>query len=69
MSSLTGTPLLDEEISSVDENIFDDDDDENKEEDDKKMTLRQKLQAVQDATQTVQNVLGHIASLFESCRK
>lgn len=69
MSSVTGVPLLEEEVGSVDENIFGDDEDEDKEEDEKKMTLRQKLQAVQDATQTVQNVLGHIASLFESGRK
>lgn len=33
--------------------VMDDDDDDEKD-DDKKMTLRQKLQAVQDATQTVQ---------------
>lgn len=46
-----------------------DDDDDEKEEDDKKMSLRQKLQAVQDATQTVQNALGDIASICESTRK
>ncbi|CAL8113848.1 unnamed protein product [Orchesella dallaii] len=64
--SLTGTPLLDE--PDDDDVIVMDDDDDEKEDDDKKMSLRQKLQAVQDATQTVQNALGDIASICESTR-
>jgi len=59
--------VYEDEISE-DDVILDDDDDDDKE-DDKKMTLRQKLQAVQDATQTVQNALGDIASIVESTRK
>lgn len=53
----------------MDENILDDDDDEKDEDEVKKLSLRQKLQAVQEATQTLQNVLGDIASVFESARK
>jgi hypothetical protein len=59
---------VDEDEISEDDVLLDDDDDDDKE-DDKKMTLRQKLQAVQDATQTVQNVLGDIASIVESGKK
>lgn len=65
---MTGTPLLDE---PDDDDVMAtmDDEDEDKEEDEKKLSLRQKLQAVQDATQTVQNALGDIASICESTRK
>lgn len=65
--SLTGKPL--DEDDPLDDEVVMDDDDDDKEDDDKKMTLRQKLQAVQDATQTVQNTLGDIASIIESARK
>jgi len=67
MHSLTGCPLP--EDCPEDENIVIDDDDDDKEDDEKKMSLRQKLQAVQDATQSVQNALGEIASVCESTKK
>lgn len=49
--------------------LDDDDEDGPNEGDEKKMSLRQKLQAVQDATQTLQNALGEVASICESTRK
>ncbi|XP_035701326.1 multiple C2 and transmembrane domain-containing protein isoform X3 [Folsomia candida] len=69
LGSVLGRPLHDEDLVSVDENILDDDDDDKDEDDQvKKLSLRQKLQAVQEATQTLQNVLGDIASTFESAK-
>ena len=66
--AVTGTPLP-EDFPEDETLVLDDDDEEGGEVDEKKMSLRQKLQAVQDATQTLQNALGDIASFCESCRK
>lgn len=34
-----------------------------------KKTLKEKLQAVQDATAMIQNILGEVASFGERCKK
>lgn len=36
---------------------------------DGKMSLKERLHAIQEVTQTVQNSIGHIASLGESIKK
>uniref|UniRef100_A0A8D8VPG9 Multiple C2 and transmembrane domain-containing protein 1 n=1 Tax=Cacopsylla melanoneura TaxID=428564 RepID=A0A8D8VPG9_9HEMI len=53
----------DDDVSVEDE---DEDDDKDKEE---KKSLKEKLQAVQEVTQYVQNAIGNIASLCESVKK
>lgn len=47
---------------------LDDDDDEDKEKEEKK-SLKERLQAIQEVTQGVQNAIGRIASLLESVKK
>ncbi|XP_074027374.1 multiple C2 domain and transmembrane region protein isoform X2 [Leptinotarsa decemlineata] len=51
---------------SIDSDL-EDDDDEEKEKEEKK-TLKERLQAIQEVTQGVQNAIGRIASLLESIR-
>lgn len=51
------------ELSGDEEEV--DDDDKDKEE---KKTLKERLQVIQEVTQTVQNAIGYIASIFESCK-
>ncbi|GLH08267.1 Multiple C2 and transmembrane domain-containing protein [Gryllus bimaculatus] len=64
--SLTGTwPIHDEDEEPLGD---DDDDDEDKDKEEKK-TLKERLQAIQEVTQTVQNAIGYIASLGESIKK
>ncbi|KAJ8960227.1 hypothetical protein NQ318_003952 [Aromia moschata] len=46
---------------------LDDDDDEEKEKEEKK-SLKERLQAIQEVTQGVQNAIGRIASLLESIK-
>ncbi|CAG7817684.1 unnamed protein product [Allacma fusca] len=67
--AVTGTALP-EDFPEDETLVLDDDEEESQggEGDEKKMSLRQKLQAVQDATQTLQNALGDIASVCESTR-
>lgn len=52
----------DYEVLSEDE----DDDDKDKEE---KKTIKERLQAIQEVSQSVQNTIGYIASLGESVKK
>lgn len=63
---LTGTTstlsIDDGDLGSDDE----DDDDKDKEE---KKTIKERLQAIQEASQTVQNTIGYLASLGESVKK
>ncbi|XP_066982942.1 multiple C2 and transmembrane domain-containing protein isoform X6 [Macrobrachium rosenbergii] len=51
------------ELSADEEEV--DDDDKDKEE---KKTLKERLQVIQEVTLTVQNAIGYIASLCESCK-
>jgi len=70
ISAITGTPLPEEYPEDGETLVLDDDEEEGQGDgEEKKMSLRQKLQAVQDATQTLQNALGDIASICESTRK
>lgn len=46
----------------------DDEDDDDKEKEEKK-TIKERLQAIQEVSQTVQNTIGWIASLGESVKK
>lgn len=46
----------------------DEDDDEDKDKEEKK-SLKERLQAIQEVTQTVQNAIGYIASLGEQVKK
>lgn len=46
---------------------LDDDDDDDKDKEEKK-SLKERLQAIQEVTQTVQNAIGHIASLGEAVK-
>lgn len=50
------------------ESDLDDDDEEEKEKEEKK-SLKERLQAIQEVTQGVQNAIGKIASLLESIKK
>lgn len=63
---LTGTSVQshgdDYDMGSDDE----DDDDKDKEE---KKTIKERLQAIQEVSQTVQNTIGYLASLGESVKK
>lgn len=47
---------------------LDDDDEEDKEKEEKK-SLKERLQAIQEVTQGVQNAIGRIASLLEGVKK
>uniref|UniRef100_A0A1B0DNA5 Uncharacterized protein n=1 Tax=Phlebotomus papatasi TaxID=29031 RepID=A0A1B0DNA5_PHLPP len=46
----------------------DDEDDDDKEKEEKK-TIKERLQAIQEVSQTVQNTIGYLASLGESVKK
>lgn len=46
----------------------DDEDDDDKEKEEKK-TIKERLQAIQEVSQTVQNTIGYLASLGESVNK
>lgn len=62
---LTGSTCT---LSSEDCDISDDEDDDDKEKEEKK-TLKERLQAIQDVSQSVQNTIGYLASLGESVKK
>lgn len=46
----------------------DDEDDDDKKDEEKK-TIKERLQAIQEVSQTVQNTIGYLASLGESVKK
>lgn len=46
----------------------DDEDDDDKDKEEKK-TIKERLQAIQEVSQTVQNSIGYLASLGESVKK
>lgn len=57
--------------SDVDHDIdlgSDDEDDDDKDKEEKK-TIKERLQAIQEVSQTVQNSIGYLASLGESVKK
>lgn len=47
---------------------YDEDDDDDKEKEEKK-SIKERLQAIQEVSQTVQNTIGYLASLGESTIK
>ncbi|XP_075215611.1 multiple C2 domain and transmembrane region protein isoform X2 [Lycorma delicatula] len=51
-----------------DEPLGDDDDDDDDKDKEEKKSLKERLQAIQEVTQTVQNSIGYIASLGESIK-
>lgn len=54
--------------SDESEVVTDDEDDDDKEKEEKK-TIKERLQAIQEASQSVQNTIGYLASLGESVKK
>lgn len=46
----------------------DDEDDDDKKDEEKK-TIKERLQAIQEVSQTVQNTIGYLASMGESVKK
>lgn len=56
------------ELSGDEEEVDDDDKDKNMSVEEEKKTLKERLQVIQEVTQTVQNAIGYIASIFESCK-
>lgn len=46
-----------------------DDDDEDDKDKEEKKSIKERLQAIQEVSQTVQNSIGYIASLCESIKK
>lgn len=56
------------DVSASYEYEFDDDDDDDKEKEEKK-SLKERLQAIQEVSQSVQNTIGYLASLGESTKK
>lgn len=47
---------------------YDEDDEDDKEKEEKK-SIKERLQAIQEVSQTVQNTIGYLASLGESTKK
>lgn len=47
---------------------YEEDDDDDKEKEEKK-SIKERLQAIQEVSQTVQNTIGYLASLAESTKK
>lgn len=47
---------------------YDEDDDDDKEKEEKK-SIKERLQTIQEVSQTVQNTIGYLASLGESTKK
>lgn len=56
------------DVSTGYEYEFDDDDDDDKEKEEKK-SLKERLQVIQEVSQSVQNTIGYMASLGESTKK
>lgn len=48
---------------------YDSDDDDDDKKDEEKKTIKERLQAIQEVSQTVQNTIGFLASLGESVKK
>ncbi|RZF41506.1 hypothetical protein LSTR_LSTR000220 [Laodelphax striatellus] len=65
VQSLTGAWAVSDE---EDEPLGDDDDDDEDKDKEEKKSLKERLQAIQEVTQTVQNSIGYIASLGESIK-
>ncbi|XP_071033844.1 multiple C2 and transmembrane domain-containing protein 1 isoform X2 [Parasteatoda tepidariorum] len=66
--ALTGRQLATRDEDELEE-LEDDDEDEDKEDKtEEKKSLKEKLQAVQDATSMIQNILGEVASFGERCK-
>ncbi|XP_076054770.1 multiple C2 domain and transmembrane region protein isoform X2 [Oratosquilla oratoria] len=69
--SLVGSVLHREEeseLSGDEEDIDDEDKDKNQNPEEEKKSLKERLQAIQEVTATVQNAIGFIASIGESCK-
>lgn len=63
---LTGTSC---QTTTDDYDFASDDEDEDDKEKEGKKTIKERLQAIQEVSQTVQNTIGWIASLGESVKK
>ncbi|EEB15778.1 conserved hypothetical protein [Pediculus humanus corporis] len=55
-------------VDNIDDVIGDEDDDDDEKDKAKKKSLKERLQAIQEVTQTVQNAIGFIASLGEQIK-
>ncbi|XP_048487367.1 multiple C2 and transmembrane domain-containing protein isoform X6 [Plutella xylostella] len=60
-----GNPLL---IPVDDEDLLAEEDDEDEENKEEKKSLKERLQAIQEVTQTVQNAIGYVANLGEAVK-
>ncbi|XP_052757995.1 multiple C2 and transmembrane domain-containing protein isoform X5 [Galleria mellonella] len=60
-----GNPLL---IPVDDEDLLAEEDDEDEADKEEKKSLKERLQAIQEVTQTVQNAIGYVASLGEAVK-
>lgn len=52
-----------------DPDLGSDDEDDDDKKDEEKKTIKERLQAIQEVSQTVQNTIGFLASLGESVKK
>lgn len=57
------------QASTAEYDLASDDEDEDDKEKEEKKTIKERLQAIQEVSQTVQNTIGWIASLGESVKK
>lgn len=63
---MTGTSS---QTATADYDLASDDEDDDDKEKEEKKTIKERLQAIQEVSQTVQNTIGWIASLGESVKK
>lgn len=63
---LTGSALP---LSAVDDEITSDDEDDDDKDKEEKKTIKERLQAIQESSQTVQNTIGSLASFGERVKK
>ncbi|KFM81460.1 Multiple C2 and transmembrane domain-containing protein 2, partial [Stegodyphus mimosarum] len=66
--ALTGRQMVTKDEDEIEEIEDDDDDDDKEDKGEEKKSLKEKLQAVQDATAMIQNILGEVASFGERCK-
>lgn len=66
MQWITGTSV---QTIHDDMELGSDDEDDDDKKDEEKKTIKERLQAIQEVSQTVQNTIGFLASLGESVKK
>lgn len=66
MKWITGSSV---QTVNDDPDMGSDDEDDDDKKDEEKKTIKERLQAIQEVSQTVQNTIGFLASLGESVKK